>query len=199
MAQLCLTDKEGKRRCMDFVFLPWPLWGGLRIPPIPSPPFEQGLRPNPWINGLRLNPLTLSAAVLTLTDYAERSVLSEKLSVVVQEFTKSILPQGVSLDSTRRSIAALGNFVGTWVDERGFHAAITGDGGAIVVRYIDVARGPFQGHEFNPDFAPANIVVRFSDVDPAHQEVQGFLQDGGQKIVWSNDTTWTMVSNATQS
>jgi hypothetical protein len=92
-------------------------------------------------------------------------------------------------------MAKAGQFVGTWEDERGFHATITGNDGKVQVRFTDAGRpGPFLGHEFDPGFAPANIVVHFIDMDPDFQMVQGFLQDAGQKIVWNNDTTWQKVS-----
>src|SRR5260370_17679337 len=76
-----------------------------------------------------------------------------------------------------------GKFVGTWVDQGGFHASITGDNGTVQVKFTDVVSGPFLGQELE-----GAIRVQFSETG---EPMRGVLQASGQKIIWDNGTVWT--------
>ena len=76
-----------------------------------------------------------------------------------------------------------GKFVGTWVDQGGFHASITGDNGTVQVKFTDVVSGPFLGQELE-----GAIRVQFSNTG---EPIRGVLQPSGQTIIWDNGTVWT--------
>lgn len=88
-------------------------------------------------------------------------------------------------------------FAGLWQDPNGFHATIDGENGTVTVQFTDVPSRPtvFNGTETD---APAGIAASFIDVDfsDAGQVIRGTLQNNGQSIVWSNNTTWTRVAVA---